>query len=174
MCTSQVRLYHMGETWLHPRWFEFCRFLKAANPALTLFTSTSGMLLNTDDKLRPVVDAGIDHVMFSVHGAFQASAEAYMGKTFRIDTAFAAARGLIKLRGAHSAKPLVSWKYLLFEWNDSDEEIAAAQWLLDDIGCNEISTSRFRVKRPLRSATRWAARHGHACARTARRSGRVH
>jgi tetratricopeptide (TPR) repeat protein len=135
---AQVRLYHMGETWLHPRWFEFCRFLKAANPALTLFTSTSGMLLNTDDKLRQVVDAGIDHVMFSVHGAFQASAEAYMGKTFRIDTAFAAARGLIKLRGAHSAKPFVSWKYLLFEWNDSDEEIAAAQWLLDDIGCDEI------------------------------------
>lgn len=135
---EQIRLYHMGETWAHPRWFEFCRFLKEANPAIKLFTSTNGMLLNSEEKLRQVIDSGIDHVMFSIHGAFQESTKAYMGETFHVETAFAIARELVKLRGPRSIKPYLSWKYLLFEWNDSDEEINSALRLLDDIGFDEI------------------------------------
>jgi tetratricopeptide (TPR) repeat protein len=135
---SHVRLYHMGETWLHPRWFELCRFLKSQHPKLTLFTSTNGMLLDTEDMIRQVIASGIDHVMFSIHGATQSSVERYMGSAFKIDVALAAAHRLAELRDLNQAPLHLSWKYLLFEWTDSDDEVEAAKRLADQVGFDEL------------------------------------
>jgi tetratricopeptide (TPR) repeat protein len=141
MRIAHVRLYHMGETWLHPRWFEFCRFLKTRNPALTLFTSTNGMPLDSEDKLVRVCDSGIDHVMFSIHGATKASSQAYMGTAFDIDAALAAVRRLVELRQQRRVRLHLSWKYLLFAWNDSDDEIETAKRLCDEVGFDELHFS---------------------------------
>lgn len=158
---AHVRLYHMGETWLHPRWFEFCRFLKLRNPALTLFTSTNGMPLDSEEKLVRVCDSGIDHVMFSIHGATRVSTQAYMGQAFDIDTVLAAVRRLVELRRQRRARLHLSWKYLLFEWNDSDEEIEAAKRLCDEVGFDELHFSVTSQPAPSRRYTLngpdWAA-----------------
>jgi tetratricopeptide (TPR) repeat protein len=138
---EHIRLYHMGETWLHPRWFEFCIFLRQNNPSITLFTSTNGMPLDTEEKLQNVADSGINHVMFSIHGATQASTQAYMGKAFQLQTALDAARRLVELRANRLPRLYLSWKYLLFDWNDSDEEIELAMRLCDEIGFDELHFS---------------------------------
>lgn len=138
---AHVRLYHMGETWLHPEWDAICSFLKKENTAITLFTSTNGMPLRAGDTLARVIASPIDHVMFSIHGAFQASVERYMGSSFKLDVALEMARQLRAGRAAAGSKLYLSWKYLLFSWNDSEEEIAEARRLCDEAGFDEINFS---------------------------------
>jgi hypothetical protein len=38
-----------------------------------------------------------------------------------------------------AAIPVLTWKYLLFEWNDSDEEIDRAVRLTNEIGLDNIT-----------------------------------
>jgi tetratricopeptide (TPR) repeat protein len=138
---SHVRLYHMGETWLHPEWEAICRFLKTENPAVTLFTSTNGMPMQANGTIERALDSGIDHIMFSIHGATQASAEKYMGTAFKLDVALATARKLADLRDARGSSLYLSWKYVIFSWNDSAEEIREARQLCDEAGFDEIHFS---------------------------------
>tara|TARA_R110002096_G_scaffold170066_1_gene342044 strand:- start:1527 stop:5576 length:4050 start_codon:yes stop_codon:yes gene_type:complete len=136
---DQLRLYHMGETWNHPRWAEFCRHVKEVDESISLFTSTNGMPLRTPQMLDDVIDVGFDHVVFSIHGATTASCQKYMGKAFDMDKALAVAKGLAERRAkAGTSKPYLSWKYILFTWNDSEEEIARAKALCDETGFDEL------------------------------------
>lgn len=91
---KQLRLYHMGETWLHPRRAEFDSFVKEVDPKISLFTSKNGMPLDTEANLDQVIETQFDHVMFSIHGASQQSCERYMGRTFNFDRAIKVAHGL--------------------------------------------------------------------------------
>ncbi|MGH8045816.1 MAG: sulfotransferase family 2 domain-containing protein [Chthoniobacterales bacterium] len=138
---SHVRLYHMGETWLHPQWDEICKFLKAQNPAMSLFTSTNGMPMQIGNTIERAVDCGIDHIMFSIHGATAETTQKYMGKGFKIDVALEMARRLAALRDSRRAKLHLSWKYVIFSWNDSEEEIREAKRLCDETGFDELHFS---------------------------------
>lgn len=134
----QARLYHMGETWAHPRWADFTHALKAQNSASYVFTSTNGMLMLKRGVFGQLPTAGFSHIMFSVHGARQASAERYMGKAFRIEVALEAARRVAEIRDRWQLPLRLSWRYVLFEWNDSDEEIKDAQEQAEMAGFDEI------------------------------------
>jgi len=138
---AHVRLYHMGETWLHPQWDHICKFLKAENPAVSLFTSTNGMPMQTGNTIERAVESGIDHIMFSIHGATEESTQKYMGWGFKIDIALEMARRLAALRDTRRAKLHLSWKYVIFSWNDSEQEIREAQRLCDEVGFDEINFS---------------------------------
>ena len=136
---EQLRLYHMGETWLHPRWAEFAYFVKERRNDISLFTSTNGMPLKSAAQFDDILGTGFDHVMFSIHGASQKSTEMYMGAAFQLDHALNAAKELIERRKrTPGSKLYVSWKYLLFSWNDSRDEIEDALRICDEIGFDEI------------------------------------
>lgn len=135
---KQVRLYHMGETWAHPRWAEAVHAIRGQNPETSLFTSTNGMPMLENGVLDVLPDAPLDHIMFSMHGARQESAQRYMGKAFDLTKAMSAARRTAEIRDKHGLDIYLSWKYLLFSWNDSEEEIAQAKQLAEDIGFDEI------------------------------------
>lgn len=135
---AHARLYHMGETWAHPRWAELTRFLKAENPHATLFTSTNGMPMLGRGVFEALPTAGIDHIMFSIHGVRQDTAERYMGSAFRIEEAFEAARRTVEIRRVHDLHLYLSWKYILFEWNDSEKDLAHAMRMAEEIGFDEI------------------------------------
>jgi tetratricopeptide (TPR) repeat protein len=135
---AHVRLYHMGETWAHPRWAELTRFLKAQNPHTTLFTSTNGMPMLRGGVFEELPTAGLDHIMFSIHGVRQETAERYMGSAFRIEDAFEAVRQTDEIRRRHALSLHLSWKYLLFEWNDSEDDIRQAMPMAEQLGFDEI------------------------------------
>ena len=96
----------------------------------------------------------LDHVTVSIDGAFQPSYETYR-KGGRIDVCFRFVRDVIAARrpdpeGSEvplpgfdehvraKGRPFVRWKYLLFEHNDSDEELEAAQRLALEMGVDEM------------------------------------
>ncbi len=151
---NRVRLYHIGEPWLHPQWPMLCTKLKQENPGMVIMTSTNGMLLSNKKTRQQIIECGIDELMFSIHGATQQSVVRYMGKGFDIDTVIGAMKEVNRLRQSVTIPLRLIWKYLLFTWNDSEEEIETAKQLgakngIDyihfSIPIHESASKRFRT-----------------------------
>jgi len=135
---SQIRLYHLGETWLNPRWAQFTRAAKRQNPNTFLFTSTNGALMGKLGVFEQLPTSGINHILFSIHGARQSSVERYMGRSFHLRAAFEAAKRTAEIRDRQQGNFDLSWRYVLTKWNDSEEEIQEAKLLAREIGFREI------------------------------------
>lgn len=151
---NRVRLYHIGETWLHPEWPALCAKLKQENPGIVIMTSTNGMLLANRKARQQIIESGIDEIMFSIHGATQRSAIQYMGEGFDIYTVLSVVKDMDRLRKSMNASLKLIWKYLLFIWNDSEKEIETAKQLAAKNGVDEIhfsvpahenASNRFRI-----------------------------
>lgn len=168
---QRIDFFNYGESFIHPKAIEMISYAKSRHPHLYLFTSTNGLLLNTDDKLRRLVDSGIDEITFSVDGATQ---ESYV--RYRRGGDFNKVLGIMKrlAESKHSSQsetPYINWRYILFRWNDSDAEMSLARKLADEIGidrlCWEITdhpedsaSERFLPGRPEYEAIRheiWSA-----------------
>jgi hypothetical protein len=167
----RVDFFNYGESFIHPRAIEMIRYAKSRYPHIYLFTSTNGLLLNTDDKLERLVESGIDEITFSVDGATQ---ESYV--RYRRGGDFNKVLGIMKRlaeikRRSGSETPYINWRYILFRWNDSEAEMDLARKLANDIGidrlCWEITdhpensaSERFVAGRPEYEAIRheiWSA-----------------
>jgi MoaA/NifB/PqqE/SkfB family radical SAM enzyme len=147
-----VRLYNYGETFAHPQSIDFCSFLTAANPKMLVDIATNGLLLDTDDRMLSLIQAQPDVLHFSIHGASQASLEQYMGSRANFEKVLGILRRLITLRQQLGfVLPVLGWKYILFDWNDTDEEMARARSLAREIGVDfygfEMTTGPLASKR---------------------------
>lgn len=147
---ANVRLYHIGETFAHPRWAELSRFLKAQNPQINTFTSTNGMIMSRPGVVEELATAGLDSIMFSLHGARAASSRKYMGDNFDLEKALAAARKVASVVKEDGNKISLSWRYVLFEWNDSEAEIEHAIQLARDIGFTSLHFTLTHTNAPSR------------------------
>ncbi len=130
---TYLNLYDYGESFLHPRIFDMIELAKHVNPEVTVVISTNGMPLHTEQRRARLISTGCDEVIFSVDGA---SPETY--STYRaggdFDRVIANMRALVAERNAcGSATPRVVWRYILFQWNDSDEEMARARALAAEL-----------------------------------------
>jgi hypothetical protein len=77
-------------------------------------------------------------VTFSVDGATQASYEQYRQRG-KLDVAFRNLRAMAdEKRTLGRDLPFLNWRYILFKWNDSDEEMALARQLAQDIGVDRL------------------------------------
>jgi hypothetical protein len=134
----RVDFFNYGETFLHKRAVEMCEYLKTRYPHIYLYTSTNGLAL-TEDRARQLVRSGIDEVTFSIDGAIQ---ENYVRYRRRGDLSLA-------LRTLHAMAdekqrvgldvPLINWRYILFRWNDSDEEMDLARRLAVELGVDRLT-----------------------------------
>ena len=133
-----IKFYNYGEPFLHKDCMRMLRYTKNADPDIYVTISTNGTLVGAD-RQRELVDMGIDVMNFSVDGARQASYARYrVGGT--LSDVVANMRGLVSCRERHSGrKPLVLWQYILFEWNDSDEEIRLAKRMAVDTGVDALA-----------------------------------
>jgi hypothetical protein len=114
-----------------------CEYIKARYPHIYLYTSTNGLAF-TDDKVRQLARSGIDEVTFSIDGASQ---EAYVKYRQRgnFDKAIANLRAMLDERAKTGRDlPFVNWRYILFNWNDSDEEMNRARALAAEIGVDRL------------------------------------
>jgi MoaA/NifB/PqqE/SkfB family radical SAM enzyme len=134
---GRIDFFNYGEAFLHKRAVEMCEYIKGRFPHIYLYTSTNGLAL-TEDKARRLVHSGIDEVTFSIDGASQDTYVKYRQRG-NFDKAIANLRAMAdEKRTSGRDVPHLNWRYILFTWNDSDEEMDAARRLAADIGVDRL------------------------------------
>jgi MoaA/NifB/PqqE/SkfB family radical SAM enzyme len=134
---GRIDFFNYGEAFLHKRAIEMCEYIKSRFPHIYLYTSTNGLAF-TEEQARRLVHSGIDEVTFSIDGATQAAYEQYRRRG-QIDVALRHLRAMAdeKRRGSRDL-PFLNWRYILFTWNDSDEEMNRARALAAEIGVDRL------------------------------------
>jgi MoaA/NifB/PqqE/SkfB family radical SAM enzyme len=135
---GRVDFFNYGEAFLHKRAVEMCEYIKAAFPHIYLYTSTNGLALK-DESARRLVHSGIDEVTFSIDGASQETYARYRQRG-RFDVAMANLRAMAdEKRKAGRDVPVLNWRYILFTWNDSDQEMQRAREIAAEIGVDRLT-----------------------------------
>ncbi len=136
---EHLNFYNYGEPFLHPRALDMLAYVRRVNPRIRIATSTNGILLARDGKAeRIVAEQLVDFIGFTIGGVDQQTYVRYH-KAGSFEKAMLAMRQLLaNKRLAGVARPIVHWRYLLFNWNDSDECIAEALRLRVDTGVDEF------------------------------------
>jgi molybdenum cofactor biosynthesis enzyme MoaA len=130
---EKILFYNFGEPFLHPDAVPFLRGVRRERPSVVIHTSTNGLAF------RPgVVDAIAnerlaDRVVFSVDGARPESYASYR-KGGDLARALGSLEALANAARRAGAGLELVWQYILFEWNDSDAEIAQARARAEAMG----------------------------------------
>jgi len=134
---GRVDFFNYGEAFLHKRAVEMCEYIKTNFPHIYLYTSTNGLALN-EERARRLVHSGIDEVTFSLDGATQASYEKYRQRG-KLEVALANLRAMAdEKKKSGRDLPFINWRYILFTWNDSDDEMQRARELAAEIGVDRL------------------------------------
>jgi hypothetical protein len=134
---GRIDFFNYGEAFLHKRAVEMCEYIKRKFPHIYLYTSTNGLAF-TEEQVRRLMRSGIDEVTFSIDGA---SPETYAQYRRRGDFAKAIRNlrtAVEEKRAAGSDLPFLNWRYILFNHNDSDAEMAAARTMAQEIGVDRL------------------------------------
>ena len=122
----RIDFFNYGEAFLHKRAIEMCEYIKGRFPHIYLYTSTNGLMF-TEESARRLVHSGIDEVTFSIDGASQDTYVQYRQRG-KFDLAIRNLRVMAEeKRKARRDVPHLNWRYILFKWNDSDEEMNRAR-----------------------------------------------
>jgi hypothetical protein len=133
----RIDFFNYGEAFLHKRAVEMCDYIKTKFPHIYLYTSTNGLAL-TEDKARRLVHSGIDEVTFSIDGASQETYARYRQRG-KFDVALANLRTMTDEKAKSGRDvPHLNWRYILFKWNDNDEEMTRARQLASDTGVDRL------------------------------------
>jgi hypothetical protein len=133
----RIDFFNYGEAFLHKRALEMCEYIKSKFPHIYLYTSTNGLAL-TEEKARRLVHSGIDEVTFSIDGASQEIYARYRQRG-NFEKALANLRAMAdEKRVSGRDVPQLNWRYILFAWNDSDEEMNRARRLAADVGVDRL------------------------------------
>jgi len=134
---GRIDFFNYGETFLHKRAVEMCEYIKSRYPHIYVYTSTNGTAL-TEEQARRLVHSGIDEVTFSIDGAREASYLQYRQRgKFDVAIRNLAAMADEKRRSGLDV-PYLNWRYILFRWNDSDEEMSEARQRASDMGIDRL------------------------------------
>ncbi|HEX6162469.1 MAG TPA: radical SAM protein [Vicinamibacterales bacterium] len=134
---GRIDFFNYGEAFLHKRAVEMCEYIKTKFPHIYLYTSTNGLAF-TEEKVRQLARSGIDEVTFSIDGSSQENYVKYRQRG-NFDKAIANMRALLDERAKGGRQtPWVNWRYILFKWNDSDEEMGRARQLAADYGVDRL------------------------------------
>ena len=133
----RIDFFNYGEAFLHKRAVEMCEYIKTNFPHIYLYTSTNGLALS-EEAARRLVHSGIDEVTFSVDGARQESYEKYRQRG-KLDVALRNLRAMAdEKRKSGRTLPFLNWRYILFVWNDSDEEMQQAREMAQEMGVDRL------------------------------------
>ena len=136
---ERMVFYNYGESFIHKDAFRMIRYAKDVNPRMWIWTSTNGHYFNKPEKVRALVDSGIDEIQFSIDGATQEVYEQYR-KRGRLATVLDGIRAVVQERERRrTTGPWILWNYILFRWNDSDEEMERARELALELGVDRLT-----------------------------------
>ncbi|MEO7158428.1 MAG: radical SAM protein, partial [Vicinamibacterales bacterium] len=132
-----IDFFNYGEAFLHKRAVEMCEYIKTKFPHIYLYTSTNGLAF-TEEKVRQLARSGIDEVTFSIDGSSQENYVKYRQRG-NFDQAIANLRAMLDERAkTGSDTPWVNWRYILFKWNDSDDEMGRAREMAKEYGVDRL------------------------------------
>jgi len=136
---QELVFYNYGESFAHPKALDMLAYAKKLNPHMRIATSTNGILLARDGIAERIVEEDLlDAVCFTIGGVDQETYVRYH-KAGSFEKAMTGMRRMVEAkRRSGKPGPLVHWRYLLFNWNDSDECIAEALRLREEIGVDEF------------------------------------
>jgi len=126
-----------GEIFVTPKAYEMLRIIREEVPEVFIHFHTNGVLLDTPAKRQELI-GNVDHIVMSIDGATPDSYLKYRrGGNFQ--KAYENMKMLIREREeAGEIIPRVDWKYLLFRWNSSEEEIALTMKLALEAGVDRL------------------------------------
>lgn len=126
---EEVHYLGWGEPLLHERFAELTRMVRTYFPYAVQEVTTSGNV----DSLNCLNNAAIDRIVFSVDGSDQDSYQRY-----RKRGSFGQAIALMRAAKRSCPDAFLEWKYIVFEFNDNDLQLAEAQRLTDEIELDSI------------------------------------
>jgi MoaA/NifB/PqqE/SkfB family radical SAM enzyme len=131
---KELWLYNYGESFYDRNFIEILRMARNLAPQTFLYTHTNGTIMPDGWAKTIVKEELLDSISFSIDGASQET----FGK-YRVNGKFSAAFKNLKdlahfKKAMKKSKPDITWQYILFEWNDSTEEIERAQKTAEKIG----------------------------------------
>jgi hypothetical protein len=134
---GRIDFFNYGEAFLHKRAIDMCEYIKSHYPHIYLYTSTNGLAFS-EAQARRLAHSGIDEVTFSIDGATQASYEKYRQRG-KLDVALTNLAAMAdEKRKSSRDLPFLNWRYILFKWNDSDEEMDLARKRAAEIGVDRL------------------------------------
>ena len=135
---QRLDFFNYGESFVHPRAVEMIEYFKSRFPQPYLYISTNGLMLD-ESKIDRLVAARVDEITFSVDGADQETYQQYrIGGDFRRVLDLMAY--MVRARNASGRElPFINWRYILFRWNDSEEQMNRARELAEKIGVDRLT-----------------------------------
>lgn len=147
---EQISFLAEGEPFYPKNVLNQIQLLRRYNPTARIVTSTNGSMIDTDDKREAALL--LDEVMFSIHGCSDEIVTRYQTKS-SFKKAYSNMKDLVALRNARGlARPIIEWKYVLFNWNDRREMILKAVKLAEIAGIDRIIF--WPTTRPLKGISR--------------------
>jgi pyruvate-formate lyase-activating enzyme len=130
-----ILFYDYGEPFLHKDAIPFLQTVRRQRPDILLHTSTNGLAMDPKKIEALAAEPLIDLIIFSIDGAWQESYRRYRVNG-NLQRALANMEALVRAceRAGTADRVEIIWQYILFEWNDSDEEVAEARRRAADIG----------------------------------------
>ena len=133
-----IGFYNYGEPLLHPDFSMMCKMVRARCPSAYLYTSTNGTRMADPDVRKALLESGLDDIVVSVDGATQETYAAYR-RGGRLVSILDGMRNFCREREhAGLLRPRLLWRYLLFSWNDTEEELARAEQMARDVGVDHF------------------------------------
>ena len=134
---ERVYYFNQGEPFLSRDILKEMQILRKHNPDTKILVSTNGTFIEGEDKLQAAML--FDVIFLSIDGSSQKTVEIYqVGGTF--ERSLENMRRLVAYRDERKlSKPSIEWKYVVFEWNDSEEEINRAISLAKKANIDKLS-----------------------------------
>jgi pyruvate-formate lyase-activating enzyme len=134
---EKVCFFNLGEPFVSDTFTQEVGLLKKYNPDLQMYLSTNGALIDTEEKVRTVVE--FYDVAFSIDGPDQEVLVKYqVGGNF--EKSYTSLKRVVAERNRQGKRtPVIQWKYVVFNWNDQEKHINKAIELARDAGVDFIS-----------------------------------
>jgi len=128
---ERVDLFNYGEPFLYRHLIDALRHVRQTLPTTTIAISTDGMQVREQVESTIVRERLLDWVIFSIDGC---DADSY--RRYRIRGSFEVAfANLVRFhRKAMGTGIRVIWQYVVFRWNDRDDQFRRAIALAEELG----------------------------------------
>ncbi len=128
---EMLSFFSLGEPFLSKNILQEMELIRKEHPSVVINTSTNGMLVDSEEKRRAALM--MDHVTFSIDGSSQETLVQYqIGSDF--DTVYKNLCDTVALRNAMQKDTIITWKYVVFRWNDKEHHVARAIKLAKQAG----------------------------------------